>query len=181
MLFRSNAYGLKYVALRYFNVAGAHHSGVIGEAHNPETHIIPIILQVPLEQREKMTLFGGDYPTADGTCIRDYIHIEDLIDAHILALEYLKNGGESDIFNLGTETGFSNREVVAAARKITGHPIPVVIGERRAGDPAVLVASSKKARNLLGWAPKRTEMDEIIASAWAFQSKHPKGYVKSEE
>ncbi len=181
MHWAAKAHGLKFVALRYFNVAGAHYSGTIGEAHNPETHIIPIVLQVPLGQRDQMTLFGSDYNTADGTCVRDYIHIEDLIDAHILALNYLKSGGESDVFNLGTETGFSNCEVVAAARVVTGHEIPVTMGERRLGDPAVLVASSGKARKMLGWHPKRTALNEIIASAWAFQKAHPNGYSKREE
>lgn len=171
MHWADKAYGLKYVALRYFNVAGAHHSGEIGEAHRPETHIIPIVLQVPLGQRQEMTLFGDDYPTSDGTCIRDYIHIEDLIDAHVLALSYLERGGASDVFNLGTETGFSNQDVVVAARLVTAHAIPVVIGERREGDPAVLVASSQKARSVLGWDPKRTSLEAIIASAWGFQSK----------
>lgn len=171
------AHGLCYVALRYFNVAGAHSSGQIGESHRPETHIIPIILQVPLGQRDQMTLFGDDYSTPDGTCIRDYIHIEDLIDAHILALDYLTAGGESQVFNLGTESGFSNQAVVAAARTVTGHPIPVAIGARRAGDPAVLIAASAKAKAILGWSPQHTRLETIIASAWNFQKQYPEGYL----
>lgn len=175
----SNAHDLNYVCLRYFNVAGAASGGHIGEAHNPETHIIPIILQVPLGQREHITIFGEDYETEDGTCIRDYIHVTDLVDAHILALEYLVKGGESNIFNLGSSTGYSVKEMVEAARKVTGHPIPQVIGERRAGDPAVLIASSDKAKSVLGWEPKHTDVEEIIASAWNWHQGHPNGYTKN--
>ena len=131
----SKAHGLRYVALRYFNACGAHPSGAIGEAHNPETHLIPIILQVPLGQREAVSIFGDDYPTKDGTCIRDYIHVTDLAQAHILALDYLLNGGDNNVFNLGNGVGFTVKEVVDVARAVTGHPIPAKIAPRRAGDP----------------------------------------------
>ncbi|MBP3887833.1 MAG: UDP-glucose 4-epimerase GalE [Cellulosilyticum sp.] len=172
----NGAHDLNYVCLRYFNVAGADASGSIGEAHTTETHLIPLILQVPLGQRPHITVFGTDYPTADGTCIRDYIHITDLVDAHILALKYLMNGGKSDIFNLGSSTGYSVLEMIEAARKVTGHPIPLELGERRAGDPALLIASSDKAKEVLGWDPNFTNIEEIIASAWKWHSTHPHGY-----
>lgn len=142
MAWTSRAHGLRYVALRYFNACGAHPSGAIGEAHNPETHLIPVILQVPNGQREKLSIFGGDYPTKDGTCVRDYIHVTDLAQAHILALDYLLKGEENNVFNLGNGVGFTNKEVVDVARKVTGHPIPAEIAPRRAGDPAQLVALS---------------------------------------
>ena len=174
----SRAHGLRYVALRYFNACGAHPSGLIGEAHDPETHLIPIILQVPGGRREKLSLFGDDYPTPDGTCIRDYIHVSDLAQAHILALDYLMNGGENNVFNLGNGVGFSNKEVVEAARRVTGHPIPTVIAPRRAGDPARLVASSEKARSVLGWEPRYADLETIIATAWAWHKDHPNGYAK---
>ena len=174
----SRAHGLRYVALRYFNACGAHPSGLIGEAHDPETHLIPIILQVPGGRREKLSLFGDDYPTPDDTCIRDYIHVSDLAQAHILALDYLMNGGENNVFNLGNGVGFSNKEVVEAARRVTGHPIPTVIAPRRAGDPARLVASSEKARSVLGWAPRYADLETIIATAWAWHKDHPNGYAK---
>ena len=170
------AYDLNYVCLRYFNVAGADESGTIGEAHTTETHLIPLILQVPLDQREYITVFGNDYATKDGTCIRDYIHITDLVNAHILALRYLMNGGESNIFNLGSNTGYSVLEMIEAARKVTGHPIPLQLGERRSGDPALLVASSEKARKVLGWKPKITSIEDMIASAWKWHKSHPHGY-----
>ncbi len=172
----SRAHGLRYVALRYFNACGAHPSGLIGEAHDPETHLIPIILQVPNGQRPALTIFGDDYPTPDGTCIRDYIHVTDLAQAHILALDYLLNGGENNVFNLGNGVGFSNREVVETARRVTGHPIPAKIGPRRAGDPARLVASSEKARTVLGWEPKYADLETIISTAWAWHKAHPNGY-----
>ena len=172
------AHDLNYVCLRYFNVAGADSSGAIGEAHTTETHLIPLILQVPLGQRPYITVFGQDYPTQDGTCIRDYIHVTDLVNAHILALKYLMNGGESNIFNLGSNNGYSVLEMIEAARKVTGHPIPLQIGERRAGDPALLVASSEKAKNILGWEPQFTDIEEIIASAWKWHQGHPYGYKK---
>ena len=170
------AYGLKYCALRYFNVAGARADGSIGEAHRPETHLIPLILSVAQGRRDSLKLFGTDYPTPDGTCVRDYIHVEDLIDAHMLALEYLKRENTSNAFNLGNGTGFSNRQIIDAARRVTGHPIPVVEEGRRPGDPAVLIASSKKAMDMLGWQPKYTNVEGIIRTAWNWHSTHPDGY-----
>lgn len=174
----SNAHGVRYVSLRYFNACGAHKSGLIGEDHNPETHLIPLILQVPNGQREKVAIFGDDYDTKDGTCIRDYIHVTDLAQAHILAVKYLNEGKESNIFNLGNGIGFSVKEVIEIARKVTGHPIPAIISPRRAGDPAKLVASSEKARKILGWNPEHAELEEIIASAWNWHKNHPKGFQK---
>ena len=170
------AYGLKYCALRYFNVAGARADGSIGEDHRPETHLIPLILSVAQGKRDSLKLFGTDYPTPDGTCVRDYIHVEDLIDAHMLALEYLKRENTSNAFNLGNGTGFSNRQIIDAARRVTGHPIPVVEEGRRPGDPAVLIASSKKAMDVLGWQPKYTNVEDIIQTAWNWHSIHPDGY-----
>lgn len=172
------AYGMKYVALRYFNVAGAKEDGSIGEDHNPETHLIPIVLQVALGKREFITIYGEDYDTEDGTCIRDYVHVEDLIEAHILALKYLMNGGESNIFNLGSSQGFSVKEIVDSVRKVTGLSIPAKIGERRAGDPAKLVASSEKAREVLGWNPTRTNIEKIIEDAWRWHKGHRDGFEK---
>lgn len=171
------AYGIKYVSLRYFNVAGARENGVIGEDHNPETHLIPLVLQVPLGKREFITIYGEDYDTEDGTCIRDYIHVEDLIEAHILAMLYLMDGGESNIFNLGSSQGFSVKEIIDAAREVTKHPIPAKVGERRAGDPSKLVASSQKAKEILGWQPKRTSIYEIIADAWRWHENNRNGYA----
>jgi UDP-glucose 4-epimerase len=170
------AHGVKYVSLRYFNACGAHESGQIGEAHSPETHLIPLVLQVPLGQRETINIYGDDYPTEDGTCIRDYIHVTDLAQAHILAVEYLMNGNDSNVFNLGNGVGFSVKDVIEVARKVTGHAIPAVISERRAGDPARLIASSDKAREVLNWQPAHADLEEIIASAWKWHSTHPKGY-----
>lgn len=170
------AFKLKYVSLRYFNVAGARKSGEIGEDHSPETHLIPVVLQTALGQRELITVFGDDYDTEDGTCIRDYVHVEDLIDAHLLALRYLQNGGQSNVFNLGSNQGFSVKEIIDTAREITGHQIPSVIGKRRAGDPSTLIASSEKANKILGWSPKRTLIQQIIHDAWNWHSKHPEGY-----
>lgn len=175
----SRAHGLKYVALRYFNACGAHPSGAIGEVHNPETHLIPLILQVPNGQREKISIFGDDYPTKDGTCIRDYIHVSDLAQAHILALDHLLQGGESDVFNLGNGVGFTVKEVIDVARAVTGHPIPAETCPRRAGDPAQLIASSKKAVEQLGWKPKYNDLNTIIASAWKWHSAHPRGYEEA--
>lgn len=172
------AFELKYVSLRYFNVAGAREGGHIGEDHTPETHLIPVVLQTALGQREKMTVFGDDYDTEDGTCIRDYVHIEDLIAAHLLALRYLQNGGESNVFNLGSNQGFSVKEIIDTAREVTKHPIPSVIGTRRAGDPSILIASSEKAKKILGWNPKHTSIQKIIQDAWNWHSKHPEGYGK---
>lgn len=171
------AHGLSYVALRYFNVAGARSTGEIGEDHNPETHLIPAVLQTALGKREFVTVFGDDYPTKDGTCIRDYIHVEDLIDAHILALQYLLDGGKSDVFNLGSSQGCSVKEIIDMARKVTGKEIPTKIGERRAGDPSILIASSAKAKNILGWKPSRTNIERIITDAWNWHLNHPNGYT----
>ena len=172
----SKRYDIRYVSLRYFNVAGAWHDGSIGEDHIHETHLVPLILQVPLGKREFITVYGDDYPTKDGTCIRDYVHVEDLAEAHILALEYLRNGGESQIFNLGSGDGYSIMEMINAARKATGQNIPVKIGTRREGDPAKLVADSTKAHEILKWYPKFTSMEEIISSAWKWHQSHPNGY-----
>lgn len=170
------AYGIKYTALRYFNVAGAHSEGNIGEDHDPESHLIPIILQVALGKREHIGIFGDDYPTEDGTCIRDYIHVMDLADAHILALKRLNNGGDSAIFNLGNGEGFSVKQVIEVARKITRHAIPAVVSPRRAGDPAKLVATSAKAMKELNWTPKFDSLDKIIETAWNWHKNHPNGY-----
>ena len=170
------AHGLKYVSLRYFNACGAHKSGMIGEAHHPETHLIPLILQVPNGKREAISIYGTDYDTKDGTCIRDYIHVTDLAQAHILAVKYLMNGGESDIFNLGNGVGFTVREVIETAKKVTGLPIKVVEEGRRAGDPAVLIASSEKAKKVLGWNPQHADLEKIIESAWRWHSTHSDGY-----
>lgn len=171
---------MRFAALRYFNACGAV-SADHGEDHDPETHIIPLILQVALGQREYITIFGDDYDTPDGTCIRDYVHIVDLAQAHILALRDLHNGSRS--YNLGNSDGFSVMEVVEAAREVTGHPIPVVMGDRRPGDPAVLVADSQKIRDELGWNPAYPDLKSILESAWAWHNKHPGGYqdVLSEE
>ena len=172
------AYGMKYVALRYFNAAGAHASGEIGEAHNPESHLIPLILQVSNGKREQINIFGDDYPTHDGTCIRDYIHITDLADAHIKALEYLKNGGKSTYYNLGNGNGFSVKEVIDTVEKVVGSPVKKQVVDRRPGDPASLVASSEKIQKKLGWKPKYDTLDSIVASAWKWHSTHPDGFNK---
>ncbi|WP_268912786.1 UDP-glucose 4-epimerase GalE [Lentilactobacillus sp. SPB1-3] len=170
------AYGIKFIALRYFNVAGAKADGSIGEDHNPETHLVPIILQVAAGERDKLTIFGDDYDTKDGTNVRDYVHVVDLADAHILALEYLKDGNDSQAFNLGSSTGFSNKEMLEAAREVTGKEIPAEMGPRRAGDPSTLIASSDKARSILGWDPKFDDVREIIKTAWNWKVTHPNGY-----
>jgi UDP-glucose 4-epimerase len=171
-------HGLRYAALRYFNVAGAPEDadGNIrrGEAHEPETHLIPLVLDVALGRRKSIKVFGDDYPTPDGTCIRDYIHVADLAEAHLLALQALEGDAAPNarlIFNLGNGQGFSVREVIESARRVTGHPIPAEICPRRAGDPAVLVASSEKAMRELGWKPKYTELDEILRTAWIWHRK----------
>ncbi|HIX70839.1 MAG TPA: UDP-glucose 4-epimerase GalE [Candidatus Enterococcus stercoravium] len=171
-----NAYGMKYVALRYFNVAGAKADASIGEDHDPETHLVPIILQVALGQRQALKIFGDDYYTPDGTCIRDYVQVEDLIAAHILALEYLKAGNDSNVFNLGSNNGYSVKEMLDAAREATGKEIPAEIAPRRAGDPAKLVAASEKAKTVLGWEPAYTDIKEIIRTAWNWHVSHPNGY-----
>lgn len=176
----SSAHGVKFVSLRYFNACGAHKSAKIGEDHMPETHLIPIVLQVPNKKREFVNIFGDDYDTPDGTCIRDYVHVCDLAAAHYLALVYLKNGGESDIFNLGSGTGFSVKEVIEAAREVTGDKIPAVVSPKRSGDPARLVASSDKAKNILGFKPCCTDLKEIIQTAWMWHKKHPEGYKNYE-
>jgi len=172
----NKANGINYVSLRYFNVAGALDDGSIGEDHSPETHLIPLILQVPLGKRDHITIFGEDYPTEDGTCLRDYIHVIDLADAHIRAMNYLRKGNKSNIFNLGNGKGFSVKEMIAAAEKATGKSIKVEVGARRAGDPAQLIASSEKAQTILGWKPRYTNIEQIIKTAWTFHKKHPNGY-----
>lgn len=170
------AYGIKFVALRYFNVAGDKPDGSIGEDHDPETHLLPIVLQVAQGKREKISIFGNDYQTPDGTNVRDYVHPFDLADAHSLAVTYLREGNPSNSFNLGSSTGFSNLEIVEAARKVTGHSIPLEIAERRLGDPDILIASSKKAKEVLGWQPKYDNIEKIIETAWKWHSTHPNGY-----
>lgn len=170
------AFDLNFVALRYFNVAGAREDGQIGEDHSPETHLIPVVLEAALGKRPAITVFGDDYDTADGTCIRDYIHVEDLIDAHVLALRYLQNGGRSQVFNLGSSQGFSVKEIIETAKEVTGMDIPVQIGNRRSGDPSTLIASSEKAKQELGWCPKRTSIKKIINDAWNWHKHHPNGY-----
>ncbi len=175
------AYGIHHVILRYFNAAGAHTRVEIGEDHSPESHLIPIILQVALGQRAEAQIFGDDYPTPDGTCIRDYIHVEDLAQAHVLALKHLASGGASGVFNLGNGAGFSVRQVIETARGVTGHPIPVLVGPRRAGDPPQLVASSERARKILGWKPKYPDLEPIVRTAWEWHRKHPKGYEEARQ
>ncbi|UPM55062.1 UDP-glucose 4-epimerase GalE [Gottfriedia acidiceleris] len=170
------AHDIKFVSLRYFNVAGARLTGEIGEDHNPETHLIPLVLQVALNQREFISIFGDDYDTNDGTCIRDYIHVEDLINAHILSLQYLQNGGASNIFNLGSSQGYSVIDIIESAREVTGHEIPTKIVERRAGDPSKLIASSTKAIEVLGWQPKHASIKQIIQDAWNWHRSHIDGY-----
>ena len=172
----AEAHGLRYVSMRYFNACGADENGIIGEAHNPESHLIPLILQVPNGKRESISIYGTDYDTPDGTCIRDYIHVTDLAQAHILAVKYLKNGNESNIFNLGNGVGYSVKEVIDKARKVTGHPIPAIETPKRAGDPARLVASSEKARKILGWNPVHDSLEEIISDAWNWHKNHPDGF-----
>ncbi|KAF0422737.1 UDP-glucose 4-epimerase GalE [Pediococcus pentosaceus] len=170
------AYGIKFVALRYFNVAGAYPDGSIGEDHGPETHLTPIILQVALGKRDQLQIFGDDYHTPDGTNVRDYVHVLDLADAHILAIDYLKAGNDSDVFNLGSSTGFSVKEMVEAAREATGEAIPAKIAARRPGDPDSLIAASQKARKILKWNPQYDDVKEIIKTAWNWTQKHPNGY-----
>lgn len=176
MHWADKAYGIKFVALRYFNVAGAAPDGTIGEDHGPETHLVPIILQVAQGKRDELSIFGDDYNTPDGTNVRDYVHVMDLADAHILAIKYLEAGNESNAFNLGSSTGFSNKQMLEVAREVTGEPIPAKIAPRRPGDPDSLVAASDKARNVLGWDPKYDDVHDIIATAWKWHSTHPKGY-----
>lgn len=170
------ANGTKWVALRYFNVAGAKADGSIGEDHSPETHLVPVILQVAAGQREKIQMFGDDYNTPDGFNVRDYVHVVDLADAHILALDYLAKGNPSNQFNLGSSTGFSVKEMVEAARVATGEPIPAEVAPRREGDPDTLIAASDKAREVLGWQPQYDDVKEIIKTAWTWTKSHPNGY-----
>jgi UDP-glucose-4-epimerase GalE len=171
------AYGLKSVSLRYFNAAGADEMGDIGEDHSPETHLIPIVLQVALGQRQQLKVFGTDYPTPDGTCIRDYVHVNDLAQAHVLALDYLRFGGDTVACNLGNGNGYSVLEVIRAAERVVGQPIPFTVADRRTGDPAVLVASSERAKRVLGWTPQHPELNDIIATAWKWHRANPKGYA----
>ena len=172
----SSIYGSTYVALRYFNAAGADESGDIGEDHSPETHLIPLVLEAALKKRPHITVFGTDYDTADGTCIRDYIHVTDLASAHVLAMNYLINGGESRAFNLGSGNGFSVKDIIETAKKVTEIDIPVEYGERRAGDPSTLIASSHCIKNVLGWNPQHSELSHIIGDAWRWHQSHPMGY-----
>ncbi len=172
----SKIHGLKYVALRYFNACGAHPDGKIGEDHTIETHIMPLVIQTALGQRDSVTILGDDYPTKDGTCIRDYIHVVDLARAHVLALEYLNKGGESDVFNLGNGSGYSVKEIIDAVKCVSGKDFDVKITKRRPGDPARLVASSEKAENILKWQPKFKNLDDIIKTAWNWHKNHPRGY-----
>ena len=169
------AYGIRYVALRYFNAAGSDTEAGIGEDHNPESHLIPLVMKTALGQRDHIGIFGEDYPTPDGTCVRDYIHVKDLAEAHLLALEYLERGGGSDVFNLGNGTGYSVREIIDTARRVTSKEIKAVAEPRRGGDPSVLIASNKKAAQVLGWKPA-LGLEQIISDAWAWHSGHPNGY-----
>jgi UDP-glucose-4-epimerase GalE len=171
----AKAYGWGYAALRYFNAAGANSDGALGEDHDPETHLIPLVLQVALGQRQAITMFGNDYETPDGSCVRDYIHVEDLVSAHWSALERLEPGKGIEM-NLGTGRGYSVREVIEACRKVTRHPIPVTVGPRRAGDPAVLVADSSFAQRELDWRPRFTSIEKIVETAWNWHQKNPRGY-----
>ena len=169
------AVGIRSVTLRYFNVGGAFEDASIGEDHRPESHLIPLILQVPLGKREHISVFGNDYDTEDGSCVRDYLHVMDLADAHMKAIDYLRAGNDSLVCNLGNGQGFSVLEMIEAARRVTGHPVPAVIAARRPGDPARLVASSQRAREVLGWVPQYG-IEEIIRSAWKWHQSHPQGY-----
>ena len=169
------AYGIRYAALRYFNAAGSDTEAGIGEDHEPESHLIPLVMKTALGQRDHIGIFGEDYPTPDGTCVRDYIHVKDLAEAHLLALEYLERGGGSDVFNLGNGTGYSVREIIDTARRVTAKEIKAVAEPRRGGDPSVLIASNKKAAEVLGWKPNRS-LEQIVADAWAWHSGHPNGY-----
>lgn len=172
------AYGLGYAALRYFNAAGASPAGDIGEDHDPETHLIPIVLQTALGQRPSVQVFGTDYPTPDGTCVRDYVHVDDLAEAHLLALERIEPG-QGRCCNLGTGRGYSVREVIQVCAEVTGQPIPVQEGPRRPGDPPELVASPDKAMRELGWQPRFRELRPIVATAWRWHQAHPRGYAKT--
>jgi len=172
------AYNLKSVSLRYFNACGAHMGEDIGEDHEPETHLIPLVLKTALGQREQLIVFGKDYPTKDGTAVRDYIHVDDLARAHVISLKYLLDGGETTCFNLGNGNGFSVLDVIKAAEKVTGRKVPYKFGNRRPGDPAILVASAEKIKRELGWEPEITSLERIIQSAWEWHRKHPTGFAK---
>ena len=172
----AHAHQFGYAALRYFNAAGASPDGDLGEDHDPESHLIPIVLQVALGQRSHITVFGDDYPTADGTCIRDYIHVDDLADAHLRALDHL-TAGQGLQLNLGTGRGHSVREIIEACRRVTGHPIPEQAGPRRPGDPPELVADATRARQRLQWEPRYTQIEEIVATAWQWHRQHPQGFA----
>lgn len=171
------AYGFGYAALRYFNAAGASPAGDIGEDHDPESHLIPIVLQVALGQRKHISIYGDDWPTADGTCIRDYIHVDDLSDAHLRAMQKIEPGKGLKI-NLGTGNGYSVRQIIDACRKVTGHQIPTIIGPRRPGDPPELVADASLANEILGWQPRYQQPESIIQTAWAWHQAQPTGYAK---
>jgi UDP-glucose 4-epimerase len=172
----ARAHDLRSISLRYFNAAGAHPAGEVGEDHAPETHLIPLILQVPMGKREKIFIFGDDYDTPDGTCIRDYIHVSDLASAHVLAVQALERGTRREAYNVGNGNGFSVREVIDVAREVTGHPIPAEVKPRREGDPARLIASSAKIRRELGWEPKHPDLRTIVQTAWSWFQKCPEGY-----
>ena len=170
------AYDMRYVALRYFNAAGASPTRVIGEDHNPESHLIPLVLKTAQGVRKQVAIYGTDYPTEDGTCVRDYIHVCDLAKAHVLALQHLLKGGASRVYNLGSENGFSVRQIIDSAKRVTGVDFTVVEEARRAGDPAVLIASSEKIREELGWVPEHSNVEEVISTAWNWHKGHPYGY-----
>ena len=172
----ARAHDMKYISLRYFNACGADPNGKIGEDHYPESHLIPLVLEVPLGKRKNISIFGNDYKTKDGTCIRDYIHVLDLASAHYMSLQHLRNGKESNVFNLGSGKGYSVKEIIEIAREVTDHFIPVEIKGRREGDPAILIASSQKAKKILGWAPQYDSIKKIITDAWRWHKKNPKGY-----
>lgn len=171
-----NSYNIRYISLRYFNAAGADPSGVIGEDHQPETHLIPIVLQTALGRRKRVEIFGTDYDTEDGTCIRDYIHITDIAQAHILALKALTEGTQSKVYNLGNGNGYSVKEVIDVARKVTKMEIKTSVTDRRPGDPSILIASSKRIKQELGWTPKYEDIETIIATAWNWHKSHPNGF-----
>jgi UDP-glucose 4-epimerase len=179
LLWMERVYGMKYCALRYFNASGAHPDGHIGEAHDPETHLIPLVLQVALGQRDAISIYGRDYDTPDGTCIRDYIHVMDLAEAHILAMEALKDG-KSRIYNVGTGVGYSVLEVIETCRKVTGHAIPTIDAPRRDGDLPRLVADSSRIMAELNWEPDYNDLESIVRTAWAWHQKHPQGYENGE-
>jgi len=176
MKWAAGAHDLKFVSLRYFNVAGASPDGLIGEDHRPESHLVPLVLLTALKKRGGLDIFGDDYDTPDGTCIRDYVQVSDLAEAHLLALEHLRRGGDSGIFNLGSDRGFSVREIIRAAEEVTGLAIPARVVARRPGDPARLVADSAKARRELGWRPRFTRIEDLIQTAWNWHKNHPDGY-----